>query len=429
MVLAAGCAVGAGAEDTRGWTARDVDVVSRTVVGGGVVAVTGRRGDGGLETVVFDLARGERMWRRAAVMPGRLPTMGVQPPAVVETGGGALVAAVEPRDAGRYRAVLSVRDARSGAERWTRPVRTSFGPAACGPNVCLSEFTTRPEARFVALDPASGRVRWRMPGTAEVLDQDAGRVVLFRLARRPVVEARHPGTGRTLWRYPVEKGVGTGISLAGGWTFGRAGDRLVGYVAPPSRPHTSGFGFFALRVRDGAPLWHRPGLTRVYPGPSPAVAVLARPLTSQRTYGGFERVDPADGRTATVLTAARTPRGAWRPAFPADLSRVGFLAPDAPGAAYTLSGAEAPTGDLPAWTFCAERPAELRPAGGARGFYPVAALCAYDLSTGRKIAEPGVPPVWYTGSVDGRRLWRDEHGALHAVRDDHVDRPGMYGAS
>jgi hypothetical protein len=54
-------------------------------------------------------------------------------------------------------------------------------------------------------------------------------------------------------------------------------------------------------------------------------------------------------------------------------------------------------------------------------------LCPYDLKTGRRLdATNSVPPGWYTGSVDGWRVWRDERGALHGVHDGDGTSPGMY---
>ncbi len=53
----------------------------------------------------------------------------------------------------------------------------------------------------------------------------------------------------------------------------------------------------------------------------------------------------------------------------------------------------------------------------AAGFYPVAALCEFDLATGKRTTDQGAPPAWFTGAQNGWRLWRDEKGALHGIKD------------
>ncbi|WP_308286892.1 outer membrane protein assembly factor BamB family protein [Actinomadura parmotrematis] len=433
-MAAAACSGGggdSGARAAQGWSAAGVNVVARPVTGAGVAAVTGLRPDGALETAVFDLAGGRRLWTRPATMAGRLTGMGVQPPAVAGSGTGAAVVALEPQRTGAAKATLVARDARSGAQRWTRPVDTTFGPVRCGDLLCLSEDTARKSARFVALDPATGRRLWTMPGIAEVESADASRAVVFRLARHPTLEARALRTGRTLWTVPVEKVVGKGVNLSGGWTFGASGGTLVGYLAPyraAKGGRLSAFGFFGLRMSDGRPVWKRKRLLRVYPSASPAVALVTRQVTAAGGYGGFEQLDPATGRTLAALGADRAPKAAWWLAFPADLSRLAFLVRDAPGGvAYRLrDGARVPVKDGPAWSFCTMTPPELK-ITGHRGFFPIAPLCAYDLASGRKIAEPGAPPAWYTGAVDGWRVWRDERGVLHALKDARGTAPGMYG--
>ena len=50
-----------------------------------------------------------------------------------------------------------------------------------------------------------------------------------------------------------------------------------------------------------------------------------------------------------------------------------------------------------------------------------------DLATGKRVPGDAAPPAWFTGSQDGWRLWRDEKGALHAVKDGTASTPGMYG--
>jgi outer membrane protein assembly factor BamB len=350
--------------------------------------------------------------------------------------GRAVVLSVEPRSAGRWPAALVARDARGGAPRWTRPVHSTHGPVRCGGYVCVAEFTARSDARFVTLDPATGRTLWRSPGIATVEWAGPRRAVLFRMTGRPALEARDLATGRRLWSFPVERAVGRGVRPAGGWAFGALADPaggapiLVGHVAPHQEGaggRLSAFGFFALRTSDGRPLWVRDRLLRVYPGADPSVALVTREVSATGAYGGFVRLDPRTGRTLGRIPAERAPSGAWWLAFPADLSKLGFLSQGAAGAAYDLGGtAPVSARGLRVWSFCTVDPAELL-IQGQRGFFPVAPLCAYDLGTGRRAADPGPPPAWYTGATDGWRIWRDERGALHAIKDAKNDLPGMYG--
>ena len=44
-------------------------------------------------------------------------------------------------------------------------------------------------------------------------------------------------------------------------------------------------------------------------------------------------------------------------------------------------------------------------------------MCEYDLATGKRVDSRKAPPAWFTGSQDGWRTWRDEKGAVHAVKD------------
>ncbi|REE96111.1 PQQ-binding-like beta-propeller repeat protein [Thermomonospora umbrina] len=433
MLGAAGCSGGPGApaaEAAPGWSDSTVNAVSRPVSASGFAAVTGLRPDGQLETAVYDLAAGKRRWSRPSTMAGRLPGMGVQPPAVFGPARAPVVASVEPRKVGRWRAMLVARDARTGAQRWTRPVDSTFGPVRCGIHVCMSEFTARPGARFVALDSATGRPLWRMPGIAEVEWSDERRVVVFRMAQHPVLESRDLRTGRTLWSFPVERAVGPGVDLSGGWAFTSLGETLVGYLGPYQRRRgrpLSAFGFFGLRMSDGRPVWTRQRLLRVYPSAGPAVSLMARQVDTRGMYGDFAQLDPRTGRTIARVPAAKAPRTAWWLAFPSDLSTLGFLSQGRPGTAVDLRrGTDIAARGLRTWSFCTVNPAELR-IRGHRGFFPIAPLCAYDLGTGGKVANPGPPPGWYTGAVDGWRVWRDEQGALRAVRDAKGTSPGMYG--
>ncbi|WP_285695611.1 PQQ-binding-like beta-propeller repeat protein [Actinomadura sp. NBRC 104412] len=431
---AAGCSPSGDdhAGNARAWAGSGTNAVSRPVAGAGVAAVTGLRPDGTLETVAFDLATGARLWSHPATMVGRPAGMGVQPPAIAGPPGSGLVVAVEPPRTDRRLATLTARDARTGTERWTRPVSSTLGPARCGTDVCLSEATSMKESRFVALDPATGRARWATPGIAEVEHADPARIVLFRMTRRPSLEARHPRTGKALWKFPVDRALGRGVSFAGGWTFGvaPADDVLVGHMAPykpRKRGRLSPYGFFGLRLSDGKPLWTRERMVRVYPSANPAVALFARSFTGRGGAGGFERIDPLTGRTMTTLPADRAPKPPWKLSFPPDLSTLGFVVQDRPGPAYRLrDGAKVTGGGTRGWTFCDLNPPPLK-ITGQRGFYPVASLCAYDISTGRRVTSPGAPPAWYTGSSGGWRVWRDERGALHGIHDTEGSAPGMYG--
>jgi outer membrane protein assembly factor BamB len=439
----AGCSSGPAANraaTTAMWADTGVNAVSRPITGGGVTAVTGLRKDGALETDVYDLAAGKRLWARPTTIAGRPAGMGVQPPALAGTAGTAVVVALEPQKQGKWNATLVARDARTGQQKWTRPVDSTFGPVRCGPYLCMSEFTARKEARFVALDPVTGHALWKMPGIAEVEWSDdpasgrapggAARAVVFRMAKHPVLESRDLKTGRTLWSFPVEQAVGMGVNLSGGWAFGAIGDTLVGYLAPyqakKGQP-LSTFGFFGLRLADGHPAWTRPRLLRVYPSANPAIALITREIDPSGKYGGFARLDPRSGRTISRIPAEKAPQSAWWLAFPANLSALGFLTKDHPGTAYDLARTTpVPLKGITSWSFCTVDPAQLR-IQGRPGFYPVAPLCAYDVATGKRIGDPGPPPAWYTGVVDGWRIWRDENGALHGAHDTKGDSPGMYG--
>ncbi|MEO5875402.1 MAG: PQQ-binding-like beta-propeller repeat protein [Streptosporangiaceae bacterium] len=431
-LLVAGCSSGpaedgAEAADT-GWADTAVNAVSKPVTGTGVTAVTGLKADGTLETAVYDVTNGRRLWTRPATMVGRLTGMGVQPPAVTD----GLVVALEPQKTGKWNATLVARDARTGAQKWTRPVDSTFGPVRCGPAVCLSEFTARRTARFVALDQATGRALWKIPGIAEVQQQpDAARVVVFRMARHPTLESRDAATGKAQWTFPVERAVGRGVNLSGGWSFGAVGDKMLGYIAPYQTrkgKKLSAFGFFGLDLAGGRQVWARPTLLRVYPSANPSVALITRETTSKGGYGGFALLDPATGLSQVRIPATTPPKGAaWWLSFPADLSSIGFLSRDRAGAAFDLRQARpAEAKGLRTWSFCTVDPPQLKITGQPAGFYPIAALCAYDLAAGKRSTVPGSPPAWYTGAVRGWRVWRDERGALHALRDGRGTVPGMY---
>jgi outer membrane protein assembly factor BamB len=416
----------AGAAGRPAWNDTAVNAVSRPVIGSGFTAVTALLPDGHLQTVVSDVAHGKRLWARPAVISGRPAAMGVAPPAVAGPAGHPVVASVEAQGHG---AALVGRDARTGSQRWTRAVGTTFGPASCGAMLCVSEATARKSADFVVLNPATGKAAWHMPGVAEVEWAGPGRVVLFRMSAHPTVEAHDLATGKEIWTFPVESALGKGADLSGGWAFGSAGDTLIGYVAPyqtRANGPLSAFGFFSLRLADGKQQWVRKRLLRVYPSANPAVALITREVDEADRYGGFTELDPRTGRSASRLTTTGTPKANWWLAFPPDLSALGFLAHDQPSRMYDLRTGRAVGGHARAWSFCTTTPAPLK-ITGQRGFYPIAALCPYDLKTGKRLdTASAVPPAWYTGSVDGWRVWRDERGGLHGVHDGDGTSPGMY---
>jgi outer membrane protein assembly factor BamB len=408
------------------WNDTTVNAVSRPVIGSGVTAVTALQPDGRLQTVVSDINDGKRLWARPAVISGRPAALGVAPPAIAGTAGHTVVAAVESRGSG---VALVGRDVRTGAQRWTRTVGTTFGPARCGSLLCLSEATARKSADFAVLNAATGKPAWHMPGVAEVEWAGPARVVLFRMSAHPTVEAHDLATGKEIWTFPVESALGRGASLSGGWAFGAVSDTLIGYLAPYQTRNNgplSAFGFFSLRLTDGRQQWARRRLLRVYPSANPAVALITREVDDKDRYGGFSELDPRTGRSVTRLTTMGTPKANWWLAFPQDLSAVGFLAHDHPSRIYDLRTGRAVGGHARAWSFCTTTPAPLK-ITGQEGFYPIAALCPYDLKTGRRLdAASAVPPRWYTGAVDGWRVWRDEHGGLHGVHDGSGTSPGMY---
>ncbi|ETK31002.1 outer membrane protein assembly factor BamB family protein [Microbispora sp. ATCC PTA-5024] len=429
----AGCSGGDdAAKDVPSWQNTHVNAVSRATVGAGVAAATSMKADGTLETVALDLASGRTLWTHAATMAGRLPGMGVQAPATVETGGGqAVVVALDPTPQGKDKVTLVARDARTGRQIWTRPVHSTFGPQRCGPYVCLSENTALSSARVVVLGPKDGKVQWRLQGIAEVEWSDQARVVLLRLASHPVLESHDVKTGKVVWQLPIEQALGEGVDMSGGWAFGATGDKLVGYVAPYTNPQTkqtSTFGLFSARLSDGAVDWMRPSVVRVYPSGNPAFAPVVRPVDEQGQYGGFARLDAETGRVLGQITPTQVPGTGWWLAFPPGMDKLGFLKRDAPGTVFDLStGEPTPVKGASGWSFCVTDPKPLALRGMTPGFYSIAALCEFDLATGRRVTSSTPPPSWFTGSQNGWRIWRDERGALHALNDGTATTPGMYG--
>ncbi|MDR8409961.1 PQQ-like beta-propeller repeat protein [Nonomuraea sp. 3-1Str] len=418
------------------WHDTQANVVSRMVAAGGVAAATSMKPDGTLETVALGLSDGRRLWAHPATMAGRLPGMGVSAPALVDfpgKGGGreSVVVALDPAHKGHWTSTLVARDARTGAQRWTRPIHSTFGPQRCGPYVCLAENTALSSARVVVLDPATGALKWKLPGIAEVEWSDDERVLMLRLAADPVIESYELKTGRPQWQQPIEQALGPGIDLSGGWAFGAAGPDLVGYVAPYTNPRTkkiSTFGLFSVKIADGTVNWMRPSVVRVYPSGNPGFAPVVRPVDQRGGYGGFARLDAGTGRVVGQISAAEVPGSGWWLAFPDRLEKLGFLKHDAKGTVYDLAtGRPVPVEEEHGWSFCVTDPKPLPLRGQPAGFYSVAALCEYDLATGKRTSGTQAPPSWFTGSQNGWRLWRDEKGGMHAVNDNTAPAPGMYG--
>ncbi|GIH77252.1 PQQ-binding-like beta-propeller repeat protein [Planobispora longispora] len=414
------------------WHDTGLNTVSRTVVAGGVVMATTMKPDGTLENVALDLASGKRLWSSPTTMAGRLPGMGVPPPAIVETGKGHAVAVtLDPFRKGRWNARLVGRDVRTGAPKWARPVHSTFGPQQCGPFVCVPEHTALSAARVVVLDPATGAPAWKIPGIAEVEWADATRAVFLRMARNPVLEAYDLRTGKPLWRQPIERALGAGVDLSGGWSFGATSEDLVGYVAPYTNPRTkkvSTFGLFSVRLSDGGVNWMRPSVVRVYPSGNPGYVPVVRPVDQRGQYGGFARLDAESGRVLGQIPASQVPASGWWLAFPSRMDKIGFLRHGKPGTAFDLAtGKSLEDREPKGWSFCVTDPKPLPLKGQHPGFYSVASLCEFDLATGKRTANAGPPPGWFTGSQGGWRVWRDEKGGLHAVNDATVTSPGMYG--
>ncbi|MFI6484171.1 PQQ-binding-like beta-propeller repeat protein [Nonomuraea sp. NPDC050663] len=415
------------------WQNNEVNAISRMVTGGGIVTLTSMKTDGSLETVALDQSSGKRLWAFPTTMAGRLPGMGVSPPAIVETGKDqAVVAALDPLKKGRWNALLIARDGRTGKQKWTRPVHSTFGPQRCGSYICLSEHTALRTARVVVLDPADGKTRWTLPGIAEVEWADASRVLFLRLAANPMIESYDIRTGKIQWQQPIEQALGKGIDMSGGWAFGATGDDLVGYVAPYTNPRSrrvSTFGLFSVKLTDGSINWMRPSVVRVYPSGNPGFAPIVRPVDQQGQYGGFARLEAESGRVVGQITAGQVPGSGWWLAFPDAMDRLGFLKHNTKGSTFDLAtGKQLPIEEAKGWSFCVTDPKPLQLRQQIPGFYSTAALCRYDLATGKKLTEAAsAPPAWFTGSQGGWRLWRDEKGAVHGVKDGSADAPGMYG--
>ncbi|WP_431895669.1 PQQ-binding-like beta-propeller repeat protein [Nonomuraea sp. bgisy101] len=428
LALAACSGSDAATADFPTWHNSDINVVSRMVTAAGVATTTSMKPDGTLETIALDLASGRKLWSQPATMEGRLPGMGVPPPAIVD----GTVVSLDPRkQRGRWNADLVARDSRTGRQKWVRPVHSTFGPQRCGSYVCVSEHTALAAARVVVLDPATGKVKWKLPGVAEVEWSDADRVLLLRLATNPMIESYELKSGRLQWQQPIEQALGPGIDMSGGWAFGATGENLVGYVAPYTSPRTkklSTFGLFSLKIVDGTINWMRPSVVRVYPSGSPGVAPVVRPVDQQGQYGGFARLDSDTGRVMGQITAAQVPGSGWWLAFPGQMERLGFLKHNSSGTAFDLaSGKSVPVKEQHGWSFCVTDPKPLPLKGQAPGFYSIASLCEFDLSNGKRVAAENAPPSWFTGSHDGWRLWRDEKGGIHGIKDGTASAPGMYG--
>jgi hypothetical protein len=283
----------------------------------------------------------------------------------------------------------------------------------------------------VVLDPDTGALKWKLPGIAEVEWSDRERVLMLRLAKNPMIESYDLKTGKLQWQQPIEQALGPGIDMSGGWAFGATGDDLIGYVAPYTNPKTkkvSTFGLFSVKISDGTINWMRPSVVRVYPSGSPGFAPVVRPVDRQGAYGGFARLDSGTGRVVGQITAADVPGSGWWLAFPNRMDKLGFLKHDHQGSTFDLAnGKPVPVEEQRGWSFCVTDPKPLPLRGQAPGFYSTAALCEYDLATGKRIADAAAPPSWFTGSQLGWRLWRDVKGGVHATNDRTATAPGMYG--
>ena len=142
--------------------------------------------DGALETVAVDLANGKKLWAHPATMAGRLPGMGVSAPALVETGQGPTIVALDPARKGRWNATLVARDARTGKQKWTRPDPFDVRPPALRAvrlPVGAHRARRAPAWSCSTRPPASSM--WKLPGIAEVEWSDRDRVLLLRLAKQP----------------------------------------------------------------------------------------------------------------------------------------------------------------------------------------------------------------------------------------------------
>jgi hypothetical protein len=150
----------------------------------------------------------------------------------------------------------------------------------------------------------------------------------------------------------------------------------------------------------------------------------------QGQYGGFALLDANSGRVLGQITAGQVPGSGWWLAFPKRLNRLGFLKHDGGGATFDLTtGRATATKGMRGWSFCVTDPQPLKLAKiSPPGFYSVASLCEFDLATGKRIPDAGAPPVWFTGSQNGWRIWRDEKGGLRAVKEGMATTPSMYGA-
>ena len=446
----AGCSGGRNQEvdPKRGWVNSTIYAASTMEVGAGVTALTAIRQDRKLHTVVLNLKDGQQLWDQPATMVGRLAGLGVQPPAVARSDDGGVVVALEPAsdegpDEGqganqgaekagkkKRKATLVARDARSGTKEWSRPVKSTFGPATCGAYICVSENTSLDTARFVVLDPRTGEAIWRTRGIAEVEYADEDSVVVLTLGESPALESRELRTGEVQWETPLARAVGGEVSLSGGWDFTQIGDTLVGYLGPyrqTAQAEMPGYGFFAINVRNGKLLWNRREMVRLYPSPKPSSLLLARKVVQAQSYGGFVRIDPRTGRPASQIPLKQVPKFEWWLGFSADLKTLGFISNARSGAAFDLStGRPVEVEGRTAWSYCDRNPRPL-PIVGHEGFYANAALCEFDLAAGKKSESAGPPPRWVTGSTDGWRVWHDENGAVHGVAGGGADLPGIDG--
>lgn len=427
----AGCGVTGAAEAADGpdWSNTDVRVVSKIDAQSGLLAFTSRTPQRRLRTVVVELTTGRTLWTRPATMAGRPPRLGIAPPALVTGRGGEhLAVAVEPRPAGKAGAgdkVLAARAARSGELRWERPLRRSYGARRCGPHVC-----TQDARHFYLRSAEDGRVRWRAPGPAMVAGTVGRSVVLFRWGEQPAVQRRTLESGRLLWQTRMAGVLGPEVTTAGGWSFSRTGDLLVGRVG--QRAHDPGgsaapFGFFALRLSDGALLWRKHGFESTAPSPRPPVMILAKRVGPAGRPTGFVVVGARTGRVTATLDARAAPGRRGGISLSTDMETLAFQREGGKVVAFALdSGVRVDPADSRLWTFCYPRQQPL-PIAGLPDYRSINPVCPVEASSGQTRTDSELPPPeWYTGRVEGWRAWAGPRGALHGLHVGHGGSPGMY---
>lgn len=421
-----GCGIPSGrpaaAGTTPDWTNIRVHAVSEIAAHAGVVAVTSMDGRQQLRTVVLDKTTGNTLWSQPATMAGRPPRLGVGPPAVVPgPEGDTLVVAIEP--GGPTGAALVGRGARSGGPRWRAPVTTSYGPQRCGPYICISD-----DDYVYMRSPESGEIQWRAGGPAAVAASSAGSAVFFHWGDRPAVQKRDLDTGALLWEVAVGRILGPGVDARGGWRFSQVSGVLVGYLGPFGQgSEMTPFGYFGLRLSDGALLWRHERMLAVHPAPPAESLLLAQRVTNRGTLGDYAVIAPRTGSLTGSAPASGLPRNELRVAISGNTEMLGLYRTGRAGRSFALdSGHPASDGDTRMWTYCDGRqePLEIR---GRHGYGPITPLCPVDLSTGHTLAGTGLPPPeWYSGRASGWRIWPGPQGELYGRHVGQGNSAGLY---